>query len=190
MVRPPEISAPALVTDPLRPCRWRATHAGDALDRSMRAERDGIGRRAAYRCMDAVRPFEYHIRLPWLQLFLAAIAAHYLYSTIHASYRFANYGAVRHRAFRLVPPTPRPAHLGTLYSEGPGPGSSPPPGPSVRVTVRLLRRGCQTLAHTFDAHDSAPLTLREPLTFDGVELQVRRRRTVPPPTAAKACISA
>ncbi len=146
----------------------------------MRAERDGIGRRAAYRCMEAVRPFGYHIRLPWLQLFLVALAAHYLCSALHASCHFADYGAVRHRAFRLalprrLPPLSAPSDVFAASLPPPPPNAPPPsPHPPVRVTVRLLRRGCESLVHAFDAHNSAPLTLRQPVDFDGVELQVSR----------------
>jgi hypothetical protein len=188
---PSEITVSTRVPHP-HSRRWRATRAGDVLDRRMRAERDGIGRRASFRCMAAVRPFAYHIRLPWLQFLLAALAAHYLCSSIRASFHFADYGAARLSAFRLAHPPWHPpprAPAAAAFERSPAGAAVPPPPRAVRVTVRLLRRGCLALEHTFDARDSAPLTLREPVIFDGVELQVSPRAP-PPVSSIAACLDA
>ena len=149
--------------------RWRATLPGDFFDRNMSADFKGAGAEGMYiRGLETVRPFAFHIRHRWFQLLLVALALRSLADSFSAAIGFADYGASQFGAFRLVAPQPP---------------REPPSGASraaVRVSVRLLRRGCEVLAHSFDGRTPAPLLLSAPLVLDGVKIRVRAARPPPP----------
>ena len=156
----------SLIFGPLpESARWRATRPGDVLDRRIRAELDGAGARGTdFRGLEAVRPFAFHVRQRWLQLLLVALALRSLADGISAARGFADYGASQFGAFRLIAPQP-PRKSPSGASEA-----------AVMVSVRLLRRGCEVLSHSFDGHAPAPLLLSAPLVLDGVDIRVRAAR--------------
>jgi hypothetical protein len=148
--------------------RWRATRPGDILDRRMRVDLSGAGLQGTrFRGMEAVRPFASHVRRRWLQLLLAALALRSLADGISAARGFQDYGAAQFTEFRLIAPLgPRVEALPpSLSSEA-----------AAMVSVRLLRRGCEVLTHTFDGRAPEALVLPEPLLLDGVEIWVRAAR--------------
>ena len=134
----------------------------------MRLDLSGAGLRGTrFRGMDAVRPFASHVRRRWLQLLLAALALRSLADGIAAARGFQDYGASQFTEFRLIAPLgPRVEALPpSLSSEA-----------AAMVSVRLLRRGCEVLTHTFDGRAPEALVLPEPLLLDGVEIWVRAAR--------------
>ena len=135
----------------------------------MHIDLKGAGARSkSFRGLATVRPFAFHIRHHWFQLLLVALALRSLADGFSAAIGFADYGASQFGAFRLVAPQP---------------SREPPAGASeaaVRVSVRLLRRGCEVLAPSFDGRTPAPLLLPAPLVLDGVKIRVRAARPPPP----------